>query len=147
MKYSARFYQAIAILLIFSCVFAFADVTTLSLDETRQKLSGKTSKEWVLVRVEAFMGVQAECRQGETYTFHSDNTVTHRRCEDGHWKVTTETWSLNDMDELDRELVIGDQRYLLLLRDTADEEQLRLRTRSSDKTTPSLDKLLKHELD
>ena len=141
------FWQATATLVCCYCASVFAETLTQSLEEARLKLTGDTSKEWVLVRVERFMGVRTECRQGETYTFHADHTVTYKLCVDGQWEETSETWSLNDIDELDRELVIGENRFILLFRDTEGEEQARLRTRSSDKTVPSVDKILRYELD
>ena len=126
-----------------------AQTPSLTLDQARTKLTGGSSKEWVLVRVESFMGggAQRKCRQGETYTFHAKGTVTHKRCVDGQWQENTEPWSLSDLDELDRELAIGQQRFLLLLRDTAAEEQARLRTRSRDKVIPSVDQILRYERD
>ncbi len=126
---------------------ASADSTSLSLVESRQKLTGNVSKEWVLERVEKFMGANQQCRQGEAYNFNSNETVDHGRCVNGRWIENTLPWTLRDADDLDRELTIGDTTYVLLFRDVGDEEQMRLRVRAGEKTTPSVDKILRHELD
>ena len=144
-----------AALLPINCLFialtlgllAYGDVLSMSLKQAETKLVGEGSKEWILISVIIFLDRGRQCKQGETYTFNKDSTVTIKRCVNGTWGSTRVTWSLSDKNDLDRVLKIGEEEYLIAFRNKGKEENLRLRRRSAHKMETTKDIVLRYRLD
>ena len=128
-------------------LFAYGDALSMSVQQAQTKLVGGGSKEWILVSVEIFLDRGGQCKQGKTYTFNKDSTVTIKRCVDGTWECTRVTWSLSDKNDLDRVLKIGDEEFLITFRNKGKEENLRLRKRPAHKVETTKDIVLRHRVD
>lgn len=110
-----------------------------SADEMEKQLAGTHAREWVFKKFETYMSSGQKCKQGESYRFKTDHTVTISRCIDGETRDETEHWSI-ESDQLETRLTIGSAHYILKFWDSGRGHFMVLRTKATTKTEPTKDK-------
>lgn len=99
------------LLLVFS-LLPNSSMFGADLDSAEKQLAGTQAREWILKRWVPFMGAGKRCKQGESYRFRADHTVTISNCVDGVVHDETEQWSIEG-NELDTRLTVGVHHYFL----------------------------------
>jgi hypothetical protein len=111
-----------------------------SADEMEKRLAGAHAREWVFKKFETYMGAGNKCKQGESYRFKADHTVTISRCVNGEIHDEAETWSI-ESDQLETRLAIGTDHYILKFSDDNKGHFMLLRTKPRIKTEATTDKI------
>lgn len=99
------------------------------------KLTGDSTRTWVLVALQVFLGPGDRCKKGEVYRFSSDKTLEIDRCENGRLKVVKDHWFLTRKGPIDVELHYGPNWGLVLF--GADGRTMRLQQVTADKLHPT----------
>jgi len=110
-----------------------------SAEQMEKRLAGTHSREWIFKRFETYMGAANKCKQGESYRFKTDHTVTVSQCLNGEIHDEIEPWSI-ESDQLETRLTIGARHYILKFSDTDKGHFMVLRTKPTTKTEPKTDK-------
>jgi hypothetical protein len=111
-----------------------------SSDHIVKQLCGTRAREWVFKRLDSFLGPGNKCTQGETYRFSIKHDVTITTCVNGEIHTETKQWSIDTADPLDTHITVGDISYILLFEDSSQGHFMILRTKSTIKTHPTVDK-------
>jgi hypothetical protein len=129
-----------AALVILSLFVSPIASTADSADQIVKHLCGTQSREWVFERLDPFLGPGNRCKQGETYRFYVKHHLTITTCVNGEIHTETKEWVIDTTDPLDTRLKIGDVSYILLFEDSSQGHFMILRTKSTIKTQPTVDK-------
>jgi len=109
------------------------------LASARAELTGPTANEWVLTKIEMFMGVGNHCQQGEALRFLATQQVVTESCVAGLMTTRTVPWSLRTNGALDPVLTFNGSDYLLFFHDEGRKHYMRLRRRGADITDLTYD--------
>src|SRR5260370_28089423 len=92
-------------------VFTSTAIAANSTDQLEKQLAGMKAREWVFARFDMFMST-SKCKQGESYRFKADHSVTISSCVDGKVQEETLQWPVAS-DRLETRLKIGSTSYIL----------------------------------
>jgi hypothetical protein len=127
---------AICLLFMLSSVCSAQDTT----EQIEKRLAGPRGRDWVYKTVEMFMGPGNKCKQGESYRFKADHSLVISQCVSGVMHTDTQKWSIESVDALETHVKVGNTSYILRFWDTPQAHFMALRTKSFDKTRPTIDK-------
>lgn len=117
------------------------------LGEAERKLSGGSSRQWVLNGTRTFLGTR--CENGMVYTFQEANNqkqLQRKVCKNGKWVVDRTTWKLVREGNLDTVLVLGNKgKYYIKFLEKEGQELLRLRAYGKNNATETIDLYFHYE--
>ncbi len=108
-------------------------------EQMEKQLAGTHGREWVLKAFTSYLGPGDKCKEGESYRFKTDHTVTISRCINGEIHDETETW-LIESDQLETRLTVGSAHYILKFSDKGKAHFMTLRKKATTKTERTEDK-------
>jgi len=120
-------------------VFSSAALGANSTDQLEKQLAGTQAREWVFQKFDTYMSAGKKCKQGESYRFKADHSVTISRCADGQAQEETMQWSI-DSDPLETRLKLGSRSYILKFWNTPKGHFMMLRTKATTKAEETVDK-------
>src|SRR5258708_35391973 len=107
-------------------VSSYAD----SAEQMEKQLAGTHGREWVLKAFTSYLGPGDKCKEGESYRFKTDRTVTISRCINGEIQDETQTWSI-ERDQLETRLTVGSVHYILKFSDKGKAHFMTLRKKET----------------
>jgi hypothetical protein len=134
-------------LLIFVCILYSTIFAGDSADQVTMNLAGSDSREWVFAKMEMFMSSEHKCRKGESYRFRTDHQVIITTCLDGHIQTQNEHWSIEEGDDPETHIRIGDAAYVVKFWSSRRGRFMMLRIKPATKVEPTRDKVFRLEED
>ena len=107
-----------------------------------EKLTDNSQKEWRLDTMTITLG--NKCKNGEILFFSKHNTLIHRNCEKGFWVSSKKVWSISKYEDK-WTIIIGQQKYFLVLGKEGRKDRLVLRTVAPGKKGATIDKIFLSE--
>jgi hypothetical protein len=110
------------------------------LNEIEGRLTGGGVRTWVFQQEVVTMGGSDDCTQGDVFRFAADHSVIQEVCEKGKLRKDKRSWKFTGEGPLDVALTIGEEKYLVLFKQSGEGWLMRLRKPSDSKTQPTDDK-------
>jgi hypothetical protein len=107
---------------------------------TSKRLAGNGALNWIVERVEMVMGPAGGCKRGEVWRFGADHSVEIRQCAGGKLVTRKDTWSLDEVNDLDTVLTVGSAKYYITFYNKADGKYMQLKSVSESKAEERLNK-------
>jgi len=95
--------------------------------QAAQKLSGGSSRRWIIKPLAGFLGPGSHCSGGDTYTFFADYKVRHDECMSHSIRETNLTWRVLPQANQENIIEIGQQEYEIRFKEDERSVYARLR--------------------
>lgn len=116
-------------------------------DEVISFLSDDSYKLWYFDRYESGMKGSDDCESGSAYTFYPNNKVEYKICVDEKWDKKEFSYSLEMDNPHDWWIILGKKKYYLVMTETDDYHELKLRTKTGSRIDETKDIILKYYVD